>query len=49
MDDFLIFGETYDLYLLNLASVLQICGEGNLGLKWEKCHFMVQERNCAKS
>ena len=43
MDDFLVFSETYDLCLLNLAKVLQRCVETNLVLNWEKCHFMIKE------
>ena len=43
MDDFSIFGESYDHCLSNLAKVLQRCVETNLVLHWEKCHFMVKE------
>jgi len=43
MDDFSIFGSTYDNFLSNLACVLKRCQETNLVLNWEKCHFMVQE------
>ena len=44
MDDFLIFGETYNNCLYNLENVLKRCEETNLVLNWEICHFMVQER-----
>ena len=43
MDDFSVFGSSYDNYLNNLSQVLQCCEETNLILNWEKCHFMVQE------
>ena len=42
MDDFSIFGKSFDHYLENLKKVLQICIETDLVLNWEKCHFMVQ-------
>ncbi|XP_073317240.1 uncharacterized protein [Primulina huaijiensis] len=43
MDDFSIFGATFDECLQNLRSVLKRCEATNLVLNWEKCHFMVQE------
>ena len=43
MDDFSVFGDTFDHYLQNLNQVLQRCEDTNLVLNWEKCHFMVQE------
>ena len=43
MDDFSIFGDTYDECLNILDNVLQRCIDTNLVLNWEKCHFMVQE------
>jgi hypothetical protein len=43
MDDFSVFGSTFDVCLNNLALVLKRCQETNLVLNWEKCHFMVQE------
>ena len=43
MDDFSVFGETYNNCLHNLEEVLKICEMTNLVLNWEKCHFMVQE------
>jgi len=43
MDDFSVFGSTFDCCLTNLELVLQCCEEKNLVLNWEKCHFMVQE------
>jgi hypothetical protein len=43
MDDFSVFGPTFDECLHNLSLVLQRCKETNLILSWEKSHFMVQE------
>ena len=43
MDDFTIFGSSFDNCLKNLEIVLQRCIEKDLVLNWEKCHFMVQE------
>jgi hypothetical protein len=43
MDDFSIFGDSFDLCLRNLERTLQKCIEVNLVLSWEKSHFMVQE------
>jgi hypothetical protein len=43
MDDFSIYGKTFDDCLENLDKVLEICEERHLALNWEKCHFMVRE------
>ena len=43
MDDFFVYGGTFDICLENLTKVLHRCKEVNLVLNWEKCHFMVQE------
>jgi len=43
MDDFSVFGYSFDNFLSNLSPVLQRCEETNLVLNWEKCHFMVEE------
>jgi hypothetical protein len=43
MDDFSIFGSSFDNCLHNLSLVLKRCKETNLILSWEKSHFMVQE------
>ena len=43
MDDFLVYGKTFDHCLENLDKVLQRCQEEDLVLNWEKCHFMVRE------
>ena len=43
MDDFTIYGNSFDLCLDNLARVLKRCIETNLVLNFEKCHFMVEQ------
>ena len=43
MDDFSVFGTSFDHCLHNLARMLQRCEEKNLVVNWEKCHFMVRE------
>ncbi|XP_057784799.1 uncharacterized protein LOC131002326 [Salvia miltiorrhiza] len=43
MDDFSVFGSSFDHCLENLSVVLARCEETNLVLNWEKCHFMVRE------
>ncbi|CAH9140245.1 unnamed protein product [Cuscuta epithymum] len=43
MDDFSVYGDTFDECLENLKKVLVRCREVNLVLNWEKCHFMVSE------
>jgi hypothetical protein len=43
MDDFSIYGKTFDHCLENLDKVLQICQEKDSVLNWEKYRFMVQE------
>ena len=43
MDDFSVFGDSYEGCLENLRKVLEKCQEKNLVLNWEKCHFMVTQ------
>jgi hypothetical protein len=43
MDDFFVFGSSFDNFLHNLSLVLKRCKETNLILSWEKSHFMVHE------
>ena len=43
MDDFSVYGSSFDDCLSNLDRVLQRCEETNLGLNWKKCHFLVIE------
>ncbi|KAK0585092.1 hypothetical protein LWI29_023341 [Acer saccharum] len=42
MDDFSVFGNSFDHCLDNLTNVLKRCTETNLTLSWEKSHFMVK-------
>ena len=43
MDDFSVFGDSFENCLENLRKVLERCQEKNLVLNWEKCHFMVTQ------
>jgi hypothetical protein len=43
MDDFSIFGSSFEECLHHLTLVLVRCKEKNLVLNWEKCHFMVKQ------
>ena len=43
MDNFSVFGDSYEGCLENLRRVLERCKEKNLVLNWEKCHFMVTQ------
>ncbi|KAK8933442.1 hypothetical protein KSP39_PZI015251 [Platanthera zijinensis] len=43
MDDFSVFGQSFNACLRVLSKVLRRCVETNLVLNWEKCHFMVRE------
>ena len=43
MDDFTVYGSSFEQCLHNLGTVLQRCKDKNLALNWEKCHFMVIE------
>ncbi|GJY39858.1 reverse transcriptase domain-containing protein [Tanacetum coccineum] len=43
MDDFSIFGSSFDHCPQNLEKMLKRCEETNLVLNWEKCHFMLKE------
>ena len=43
MDDFTVYGSSFEQCLHNLWTVLQRCKDKNLALNWEKCHFMVTE------
>ena len=45
MDDFSVFGDSYEGCLENLRRVLERCEEKILVLNWEKCHFMVTQKN----
>ena len=41
MDDFTVYGDSFNDCLNNLSLVLNRCIEKDLLLNWEKCHFMV--------
>ncbi|GKB79617.1 putative nucleotidyltransferase, ribonuclease H [Tanacetum coccineum] len=43
MDDFSVFGNSFDCCLANLDRMLARCEETNLVLNWKKCHFMIKE------
>ena len=43
MDDFTVYGSSFDACLESLSRVLDRCIQSNLVLNYEKCHFMVTE------
>nr|GEZ15097.1 DNA-directed DNA polymerase [Tanacetum cinerariifolium] len=43
MDDFSVFGNSFENCLSRLDKMLQRCEDTNLCLNWEKSHFMVRE------
>ena len=43
MDDFTVYGSSFEHCLQNLGTVLHRCQDKNLALNWEKSHFMVTE------
>ncbi|GJT54057.1 reverse transcriptase domain-containing protein [Tanacetum coccineum] len=43
MDDFSVFGDSFDSCLSNLEKMLKRYEDSNLALNWEKCHFMYRE------
>ena len=43
MDDFSVYGSSFEHCVENLETVLQRCQDKNLALNWEKCYFMVTE------
>ena len=43
MNDFTIYGSSFEHCLQNLGTILHRCQDKNLALNWEKCHFMVTE------
>ena len=43
MDDFSIFGPSFDACLEHLTQILDVCVKKCLVLSWEKSHFMVRE------
>ncbi|KAD5507971.1 hypothetical protein E3N88_15674 [Mikania micrantha] len=44
MDDFSVYGDSFDQCLVNLERMLKRCVETKLMLNWEKCHFMTKLR-----
>ncbi|GJX70230.1 reverse transcriptase domain-containing protein [Tanacetum coccineum] len=43
MDDFSVFGSSFEYFLSRLDKMLKLCEDTNLCLNWEKSHFMVKE------
>ena len=43
MDDFSVFGPSFDACLEHLTQILDVCVKKCLVLSWEKSHFMVRE------
>ena len=43
MDDFTVYGDSFDSCLDSLTHVLERCIETNLVLNFEKCHYMVMQ------
>nr|GEW26324.1 DNA-directed DNA polymerase [Tanacetum cinerariifolium] len=43
MDDFSVFGNSFEICLSRLDKMLQRCEDTKLCLNWEKSHFMVKE------
>ena len=43
MDNFSVYGNSFENCLGNLEKILERCVETNLVLNWEKCHFMVNQ------
>ena len=43
MDDYSVYGSSFEHCLKNLEIVFQRCQDKNLTLNWEKFHFMVTE------
>ncbi|XP_019153451.1 PREDICTED: uncharacterized protein LOC109149915 [Ipomoea nil] len=43
MDDFTVYGDSFEVCLNNLSKVLKRCIDANLVLNYEKCHFMVSQ------
>jgi hypothetical protein len=43
MDDFSIYGKTFEDCFANLDKVLKRCQMANLDVNWDKCHFMAEK------
>ena len=48
MDDFSVFGDSYEGCLENLREVLERCQEKNLVLNWEKNSLHGDTRDCPR-
>ena len=46
MDDFSVYGSSFEKCLENMETILQRCKDKNLALNWEKCHFIGNRRYC---
>ncbi|XP_076921585.1 uncharacterized protein LOC143583043 [Bidens hawaiensis] len=44
MDDFSVYGDSFDQCLSNLEMMMKRCIETKLMLNWEKCYFVVKLR-----
>jgi len=42
MDDFFVYGDSFEDYLTNSGKILRRCRDKRLTLNWKKCHFMVK-------
>jgi len=43
MEDFMVYGDSFDKCLENLSLILKRCIKTNLVLNYEKCYFMVEQ------
>ena len=43
MDDFTVYGSSFENCLHNLGTILHRCQDKNLAINWGKCHFIVKE------
>ena len=43
MNDFIIYGNSFDACIENLTFILKRCMKINLVLNYKKCHFMVEQ------
>ena len=43
MDDFSVYGDSFDACLSNLTLILKRCMDSKLVLNWEKCHSIVEQ------
>ena len=43
MDDFTVYGNSFNACLANLTKVLERCIDTTLVLNYDKCHFMVDQ------